>query len=462
MVYLRRAPMKINRPWIASAASLLCMLLASCTMAPAAATPQPTQAATPPPASTSAPTPTAGTSAPVTLRVAWWGSKNRHDRTLQVIDLFEKAHPNVTVVPVYVDFKDYWDLLGKQEAEGTTIDVIQQDYSRIGEWVSKGKLLSLNRYVSEKDIHLDGVADEQLAGGRIGDQMYGISLGTNAITLLYDPAQFKAAGVAEPTADWTWDDFKQAATTLHDKLGIYGVEQISNLDVLKIYLKEHGKWPYNDQRTGLGYTDDRLASSFFQLLVDLDASGAMAPLETDSSRGGLALEESLIVNNKAAMKMLWSNQAVALSAANPEHQLALVQTPRVAEGSEGLFLKPSMFFSISSKTQHPDAAALFIDFFINSPEANTILAAERGVPIIPAVRKAIKPNLLPMQQEVFRYIGEVETVASPLNPPDPTSFAKISAEIYDPLINQLLSGQITADEAAAQLRAQLTAILQEK
>ena len=33
---------------------------------------------------------------------------------------------------------------------------------------------------------------------------------------------FEEAGVAEPTDDWTWDDYANAANTIHDKLGIYG------------------------------------------------------------------------------------------------------------------------------------------------------------------------------------------------------------------------------------------------
>ncbi|KAB8141188.1 extracellular solute-binding protein [Chloroflexia bacterium SDU3-3] len=444
---------------------LVCGLLAACGTAGTGASPsaQPapadTQATAAPAAAATSAGETTASGDQIQLRVAWWGSQNRHDRTLKVIELFEKSHPNIKIVSEYSNFDDYWTKLSTQAAGGNLPDVVQHDYSRIGEWVSQSLLLPLDPYVSDGTIKLEDVADEQLSGGRVGGKIYGISLGTNALTVLYDPAKFKAAGLEAPTADWTWTDFQKSADTIHQKLGIYGVEGFYNIEMLKLYLKERGKWIYNDQGTGLGYTDDSQVAAFFQLLLDMQASGAMPTREFDAARGTPSLEESLIVSEKSAMLFTWSNQAVAVANAVKGRELALVQTPRLDGGSESLYLKPSMFFAIPAKSKNAAAAAQFIDFFLNSPEANQILAAERGVPIIPAVRTAIKTDLPPMQQQVFKYIAEVEAVAAPINPPDPPTHAKIVAEVYNPLIDQLLYGEISAEDAAAQLRTQVSAIL---
>ena len=42
----------------------------------------------------------------VTLRMAWWGSQTRHDRTVQVIEMYEKAHPNVKIEYEFFSFDD--------------------------------------------------------------------------------------------------------------------------------------------------------------------------------------------------------------------------------------------------------------------------------------------------------------------------------------------------------------------
>ena len=47
----------------------------------------------------------------VTLRMAWWGSQTRHDRTVQVIEMYEKAHPNVKIEYEFFSFDDYFTKL---------------------------------------------------------------------------------------------------------------------------------------------------------------------------------------------------------------------------------------------------------------------------------------------------------------------------------------------------------------
>jgi len=460
--------MKGTRHGLLAALLLLSMLLAACGSTPSAGSGASTQAPTAAPAAdapSAAPAADSATAAPaasgerIELRIAWWGSQNRHDRTLKVIDLFQQAHPNITITSEYGNFDDHWTKLATQAAGGNLPDVVQQDYSRIGDWVSRGLLTPLDDYAANGTLNLENVADEQLAGGKVDGKLYGVSLGTNALTVLYDPAAFETAGVATPNAAWTWSDFEQAANTIHEKLDIYGVEGFYNMEFFKLFLKEHGEWVYSDDGKALGYDDDALATEFFQSLVDMQASGAMPTREFDAARGTPALEESLIVSGQAAMLFVWSNQAVAVANAAGERNLELAQTPSISSGTEGLYLKPSMFFSIPSQSKNPEAAALFIDFFLNSPEANEILAAERGVPIVPDVRTAIEASVPPIQQKVFQYISEVEPVAAPINPPDPAAHAKILADVYNPLIDQLLYGELTPAEAAAQFREQATPIL---
>lgn len=395
----------------------------------------------------------------IELRMAWWGSQARHDRTLKVIDLFQQEHPNIKITSEYGNFDDHWTKLATQASGGNLPDIIQQDYSKIEEWVSRGQLLALDSFVQAGQLDLSSVTEEQLSGGKIDGKLYGVNLGTNALTVLYDPALFEQAGVAVPNADWTWTDFEQAANQIHEKLGIYGVEGFYNAEFFKLWLKEHGEWIYNEDGTGLGYDDDKLAADFFQVLLDMQESGAMPSREFDASRGVVGLEDSLIVSKQAAMLMLWSNQTAAIATATPDRDLALTQTPSIQSGVEGIYLKPSMFFSIAASSQHPAEAAMFVDYFLTSEAANEVLAAERGVPIVPAVREALQPSLPPIQQKIFDYISQVEKTAAPIDPPDPATHGKLISDVYNPLIDQLLYKQITPQEAATQFREQAGAIL---
>lgn len=396
----------------------------------------------------------------IELRIAWWGSQDRHDRTLKAIELFEEMYPHITVLPEYSGWNDYWPLLTTQAAGRNLPDVMQQDYAYLGEWVKRGLLTPLDGFAASGILDLSTIAETQLAGGRIGDEIYAISLGTNSLAMVFDPDLFEQAGVEIPDTIYTWDEWVELCHTIHDRLGIFGAGgNFQNEHVFKTWLKEHGVWLYNEDQTALGYDDDGLYVEFFEMLLGLQQSGAMPTLEWDTARAAMGLEDSLIVSQQSAMDFAWSNMIVALvSSAGRPLKLGLMPQLR-PDAMSGNYLKPSMFFSVTSQARYPEEAALFIDFFTNSIEANEILMAERGVPIAPAVREALLPLLSEAQQEMFRFIDIAEANSSPIDPPDPPGHNNIMQNVYDTLAEQVLYGDIDAAVAAEEFRLQANSIL---
>ena len=75
--------------------------------------------------------PAIGQDEPVELRIAWWGSQDRHDRTIAAIELYEEENPNVTIVYEFSGWDDHWTKMSTQAAGNNLPDIMQQDYSRI-------------------------------------------------------------------------------------------------------------------------------------------------------------------------------------------------------------------------------------------------------------------------------------------------------------------------------------------
>ena len=63
----------------------------------------------------------AATEEEITLRMAWWGSQTRHDRTIAAIELYESLHPNIKFEYEYYSFDDYFTKLKTLVASVTTI-----------------------------------------------------------------------------------------------------------------------------------------------------------------------------------------------------------------------------------------------------------------------------------------------------------------------------------------------------
>lgn len=61
------------------------------------------------------------------LRMMWWGSQPRAERTFAVIEKFEEANPGSTIRGETVGWADYWTRLATQVAGRNAPDLIQQD-----------------------------------------------------------------------------------------------------------------------------------------------------------------------------------------------------------------------------------------------------------------------------------------------------------------------------------------------
>jgi multiple sugar transport system substrate-binding protein len=398
------------------------------------------------------------------LRIAWWGSQNRHDRTIAAIELFEQMHPEIDVVYEFSGWDDHWTKMTTQAAGGNLPDVMQQDYARLEEWVSRGLLMPLDAYVADGALNFENVSESALAGGIIDGQLYGVNLGTNSMVIVIDADKLAEAGLEAPSPDWTFAEFEALATQLHENLGIYGFTGgLSNEQLWKNIYLSLGEWVYNEDGSALGYEDDQPLLDYLSMVKRMQDAGIIPTREIEVAEQGASVEDNDIVSGDAAMTYVWSNQLVALSSAAGEgRNFLLVPMPRPEGGASTNYLKPSMFFSVTSQAKNPDAAAMFIDFFTNSVEANEILMAERGVPVSSAIRDALEPQLDVAQQQIFTYIADIEPSVSPIPPPDVAGHANVINNVYWPLVmDPFFYGQQSLEDTVRILREQADAVLAE-
>ena len=371
------------------------------------------------PSSTTAPAPTSGVPAaqePVQLRFAWWGSQDRHNRTIKAIELFQQRHPNITITYEFAGFQDYFTKMTTQASGGNLPDLMQQDYATLLQWVGNNLLLPLDESVGDNSINLADVPKNSVDGGRVNGKLYAVNMGNNSQSIMLDVQAFEKAGVPLPAQNWTWDDFEKTALELHAKLGIYGAgPTLSDIQMWKSLYLGHGQWAFSTDGKQLGYNDDQPLVEYLQMIMRLQDAGAIPSQQEDIAQYRTASVESRpIVPGKSAMEYMWSNQLVAMwTASGDGRKFKLQHLPRPRGGQAENYLKPSQFISITSHSKHPKEAAMFIDFMTNDVEANKILLGERGVPISPRIQEAIKPLLTPAQVETQTYLALVEKDRQP-------------------------------------------------
>jgi ABC-type glycerol-3-phosphate transport system substrate-binding protein len=405
------------------------------------------------------------------LQVNWWGSQNRHDRTIKVIEMWEATHPDVDVVYEFAAFQDYWTLENTKAAGEQLPCVMQQDYAYLAEWSTRNLIIPLDPYYESGAIDTTNIDQSLLDGGKVGDHYYGISLGTNSQSVIIDVDAFEKAGIDLPAEDWTWADFEEISTELHDKLGIWAIHLgqsgvgnntgIEDVQVWKAFNLGYGLPVVSADGKSIGYTDDQPTIDYFNMIRRLQEAGVVETGEEAAEFNGVPLESSPIVTQQTAMQYQWSNQVVAVySGAGPERHFRLWPLPRPEDGQPSNYLKPSQFFSITSQCQTPELAADFINYVTNDLAANEVLFAERGVPISSAVREHLLPMLDAAGAETFDFIERITADSSPIPPPDPPNWSNFATNVYAALvINPITYGQLTPEDGVVLLREEGDAVL---
>src|SRR4051812_20484367 len=131
------------------------------------------------------------------VRVYWWGSKERADRTLKAVGLYQQRNPDVKVDGETLAWGDYWPRLATQAAGRNAPDLIQMDYRYLAEYARRGALLPLDEYLG-KTLDIADFGKESLDSCRVDGKLYAINLGNNSNALVYNKAAFQKAGVPEP------------------------------------------------------------------------------------------------------------------------------------------------------------------------------------------------------------------------------------------------------------------------
>lgn len=395
------------------------------------------------------------------LQLTWWGSQARHDRTIAVIEMYEAANPGIDIVYTFNSFGDYWTRLNTEAAGGNVACLMQQDYAYLGDWAERGLLMPLDEFIEEGVIDASNIDQSFLDGGKVGDSIYAISLGTNTQSFILDRAALEGAGLEMPANDWTWADFEALALAYHEATGKWFIGNgLEDVQLWKSLYLGHGMSPFEADGTAIGYEDDQPLIDFYDMIVRLQNEGAIANREEVLQMTGAGPEQGPVVTGAAASAYQWSNQVIAVyTAAGEERDLVLHPLPRPEGGQSENYLKPSMYFSITAGCENPEEAAKFIDFFTNSTEANDILLAERGVPISSAVREHLLPQLDPVNAATFAFLEQVAEDASPIFPPDPPGFSDFLNNVWQPLfVDPVLFGQVSAAEAAPLLREEANII----
>ena len=402
---------------------------------------------------------------PVTLRMAWWGSQTRHDITVAAIELYESQNPNVKIEYEFYDFDNYFTKLKTLVASDQVWDIFQLG-GNFPEYMDK--IHFMNEYIESGLIDVSDIPDSYLKITQNTEgQQIGLSNGLNTYGIAYDVDMFNEAGVPLPSENWTWDDYKDAAMKISKATGHYGSSGLVSSEFIagcSTYIGQQGAVGensfFNLDLTGMGFKDPQMLTPYIQMRADLINAGASPDAGAEMEITNI--ENDFLATGEAAMTWVAVNQFPTIYdiCAAEGRTLALAPLPRVkADGPAGSVIQSSQMLCVSEDGQNKEEAAKFIAWFETNVDCNKILQGERGIPVANAVRNALEEELTPGQKAMYDYVNLVGTFATPekVNVLSPDGQDQV-VDNYRNYIQQVVAGEITAEEAAEKTYADAEAL----
>ncbi|SEE95152.1 ABC transporter substrate-binding protein [Ruania alba] len=400
-----------------------------------------------------------GSDGDVTLRVAWWGSQERHENFLSLIETYESENPGVTIEAEYSDSGGHWDRLATTTAGQDAPDVISFDKEHLFEYGGRGALLDLNTLDS---MDTSDFPEASMGQGSLDGELYGLPFSQNAYTVIANEDLFADAGVELPDdAAWTWDDYyritDEVATALGGEVRGSDYGEAGNA-TLEMWLGQNGESLYADDGSGIGY-EPATASAWFAHLEHIrDSASGPSPDEFIEEMSGV-FEEGRFLTNRTAMAFYYASQLPALeAAADSSMELLRPPSPTGDVAENGLAHIPSWFWGISSQSENTEAAGELLNFLSNDERVAETMLVSLGVPASGAAQETILPELDATGQEVVSFIGETSEESTFAPAPAPPGAGAVGG-IVNRYMEEVLFSRLTPDEAAEQMTAEIEAEL---
>ncbi|WP_426623688.1 ABC transporter substrate-binding protein [Leifsonia sp. McL0607] len=358
---------------------------------------------------------------------------------------FNKEYPNIKVTTQITPYANYFTKLQTQGSSKTLPDVFWMNGPNFQLYASNGMLEPVGSGIKPAN-YPKALNDLYSWDGK----QYGVPKDFDTIGVFYNKAVFDKAGVAYPTANWTWDEFHQKAKEISDKLkgeGVYGVASGLSGGQEMYYntiLQAGGSIISSDGKKS-GY-DDPKSIAGLQFVRDLIADGSSPTLAQLSDTP----EDQWFINSKSAM--IWSGTWLnsELLASPIKSTIALAPLPT---GERKATVIHGLANVVAKDSKNKSAAIAFQDYLGGKEAAQTQAKMGAANPAFNGTQQAFV-DTAPWDLNIFEKAASDYAFPYPISK-NTAAWNKAETD----LLPDAFSGKKPVEEVAKELAKQMNADL---
>jgi oligogalacturonide transport system substrate-binding protein len=387
----------------------------------------------------------------IEISFSWWGNDDRNQYTLNAIHHFEELHPEIRVTCNYSEWTGYETRYNVGMISNTESDVMQINYAWLTEYSPDGEgFYDLNEL--SDIIDLDNFTSEDLNYGTMNGYLNAIPIALNSMSIYINTSIYSSYGLDVPV---TWDDYFNAARVMNGEVYPLGAASKSTLFLIAAYVEQQTGKTFMDMDGNINFDADdiQMMLDFYKKLID---EGVMPQVEY--------YDKNCITTGEYAAFAGWISDASNYSddAIANGYKFTVANYPGVDSYEEGgWYVKPATMYAISDNTEHPEEAAMLLDYLLNSTDMAEYQGIEKGIPLSETARTYLDSTsqLTGLQYEAYQVMDENKSKLQLISP----YFENTDLlDAFQSACNDVFFEQATSKERAATLLTEMKDILANK
>jgi ABC-type glycerol-3-phosphate transport system substrate-binding protein len=308
--------------------------------------------------------------------------------TKQIVDSWNKSHPNIHVNEIQIDPNTVHDYLVTNFAGGTAPDIVHDEAADLAGFTQQGYIANIAKMIPPS--LKASISPRVWQSVTFGRRVVAVPTLLQTYNVFANVDMLKAGGVKLPTIQhpWTWAQFRAAAKKLtgngHFGVG-WGLKSPTSVS-MSMALNFGGTFFYFDKKAGRWVVKVTPAETkYLQTVHDMIwQDGSIDPAAVGSSGGGVlpgffgGKYAMTVQGNYAAQQMIESAPAgfhwalLPLLKGTSQDQMADPQT-----------------YSITSQSQHKAEAMQFLAYLADAQNMEKLAAGDWLIPSNPAAGKKL-------------------------------------------------------------------------
>ncbi|MBQ7708276.1 MAG: carbohydrate ABC transporter substrate-binding protein [Lachnospiraceae bacterium] len=306
------------------------------------------------------------------IRLSWWGNDDRHKYTMEGVDYFQSQNPDINVAYKYGVWNGYEKRTKVWMESHNEADVMQINYAWLNEYSEDGEgFYDLNELADY--IDLDNFTEEEKAYGTKNGKLNALPIAMNTHVFYYNQDLLDEYGLSLPE---TWDDlFAMGKVLGKDDKYVLGMNKKQMFVLLVAYYEQKYNKQMFDEDGKFAATKDELKEliEFYKSMID---EHVLCPIDL--------FDKNKYMSGEIAGTMCWiSDTNVYCDAlADTGVNVSRCKYP-ILPGAKrsGWYIKPATMWAISAGTEHPEEAAMLLNYLLNDEHMVTLQQTEKGVPV---------------------------------------------------------------------------------